>query len=275
MKFDKNGIPAIVAKYLDRMGDDRRYEIQDADNDEATIYLYDVIGDYWGDGVSAKQFASDLSEITAGTIHLRINSPGGDVFDARAMQTALRQHPARVVAHIDGLAASAATYVMLGADDIEAVEGAMFMIHNAWALVIGNKNDMRKMAETLDRIDEGIAADYVAKTGVSTERVREWMDAETDFTAAEALENGFIDRIYAPEKATKRDAEKALRDAGFSASQAKRILSDGFTAADTRDAGSDLTPEQEAHAHAAPDAAGHAAAMDALRRNIERMKNEG
>jgi ATP-dependent Clp protease protease subunit len=257
------------------MGDDRRYEVQDSDNDEATIYLYDVIGDYWGDGVSAKQFAADLSEITAGTIHLRINSPGGDVFDARAMQTALRQHPARVVAHIDGLAASAATYVMLGADDIEAVEGAMFMIHNAWALVIGNKNDMRKMAETLDRIDEGIAADYVAKTGVSTERVREWMDAETDFTAAEALENGFIDRIYAPEKATKRDAEKALRDAGFSASQAKRILSDGFTAADTRDAGSDLTPEQEAHAHAAPDAAGHAAAMDALRRNIELMKNEG
>jgi len=275
MKFDKNGMPTIVAKYLDRMGDDRRYEVQDADNDEATIYLYDVIGDYWGDGVSAKQFAADLSEITAGTIHLRINSPGGDVFDARAMQTALRQHPAHVVAHIDGLAASAATYVMLGADEVEAVEGAMFMIHNAWALVIGNKNDMRKMAETLDRIDEGIAADYVAKTGVSTERVRMWMDAETDFTAAEALENGFIDRIYTPEKATKRDAEKALRDAGFSASQAKRILSDGFTAADTRDAESDRTPEQETHSHTAPDAAGHAAAMDALRRNIERMKNEG
>lgn len=259
MRTDMVGIPAVVARFIDRMGDERRYEIKaEADKDEATIYLYDVIGDYCGEGVSAKRFAADLAGVTAGTIHLRINSPGGDVFDARAIQTALRQHPAKVVAHIDGLAASAATYVMLGADEIEAVEGAMFMIHDAWAFAIGNKNDMRAMADTLDKIDQGIAADYVSKTGASPEQVRAWMDAETDFTAAEALEEGFIDRVYEPEKkATKREAEKALRDAGFTAAQAKKILADGYKAADTRDAGSEPTPEQDTTEIA-----------DALRRSI-------
>ena len=226
---------ATIAAFIENMGDARRYEIKNEGEDEATIYLYDIIGeDFFGGGVSAKQFAGDLSKITAGTIHVRVNSPGGNVFEARAMQTALVQHPANIVAHIDGLAASAATYVMLGADEIEAVDGAMFMIHNASGLVLGNKADMRKTADILDKVDEGIATDYVAKTGKSIEKIHQWMDAETEFTAKEALKNGFIDRIYKPD-ATKRDAEKALRDVGYSESQAKKILADGFNSLTSRD----------------------------------------
>lgn len=265
MKPEKTNIIAasdkmrtVVDEYMARMGDERRYNVQ-LDADEATIYLYDVIGNYWGDGISAKQFAADLSGITAGTIHLRINSPGGDVFDARAMQTALAQHPARIIAHIDGLAASASTYVMLGADEVEAVDGAMFMIHNAWALTIGNKNEMRAMGDTLDKIDQGIAADYMRKTGASAEQVSDWMDAETDFTAAEALEYGFIDRIYKPEKATKREAEKALRDAGFTASDSKKILAGGYGALASRDAEPDKPIDT-------------AAVAAALRRSIETLQ---
>src|SRR5690554_1610966 len=160
---------------------------------EATIWLYDVIGDEMWGGVSAKTFVKDLAAVTAPTIHLRINSPGGDVFDARAMVTALRQHPARVIAHIDGLAASAASYIALAADEVEMADGAFLMIHNAWGVVVGNRHDLLDMAETLEKIDATILADYQARTHRSSSDIQEWMDKETWFTAAEALEAGFVD----------------------------------------------------------------------------------
>jgi len=169
---------------------------------EATIWLYDVIGaDAWG-GVDAGQFAHDLAGIQAPVIHLRINSPGGDVFQARAMATALREHPAQIVAHIDGLAASAASYVALAADEVEISEGAFLMVHNAWGVVLGNRHDLMEMALTLEKIDASIALDYQTKTGQDLATVQGWMDAETWFTALEALDAGLVDRIansYAPD----------------------------------------------------------------------------
>src|SRR5690606_18616282 len=146
----------------------RRYACQtsaDAAESAATIWLYDVIGaDAWG-GVDAARFAQDVAAISAPVIHLRINSPGGDVFDARAMVTALREHPARIVAHIDGLAASAASYVALAADEVEISDGAFLMIHNAWGVVLGNRHDLLEMALTLEKVDASIAADYQRKSG--------------------------------------------------------------------------------------------------------------
>ncbi len=176
----------------------RRYACQvaaDAPEGAATVWLYDVIGaDAWG-GVDAARFAQDVAAIQAPVIHLRINSPGGDVFDARAMATALRAHPARIVAHIDGLAASAASYVALAADEVEISEGAFLMIHNAWGVVLGNRHDLLEMALTLEKIDASIAADYQRKSGQDIATVQGWMDAETWFTAQEALEAGLVDRI--------------------------------------------------------------------------------
>jgi len=164
-------------------------------DDEATIYVYDAIGGWWG-GVDAQEFVKELAGIKAGTIHLRINSPGGDVFDARAMQTALRQHKAKVIAHIDGLAASAATFLAMGADEIEMAEGGFFMIHNAWGFTIGNVNDHLEAAAMLEKVDGTIRADYSRKTGKPDDEVRALMDAETWMTAAEAKEAGFVDRVY-------------------------------------------------------------------------------
>ena len=178
------------------------------DETEATIYVYDVIGGWWG-GVDAQEFVKELAGIKAGTIHLRINSPGGDVFDARAMQTALRQHKAKVIAHIDGLAASAATFLAMGADEIEMAEGGFFMIHNAWGFTIGNVNDHLEAAAMLEKVDGSIRADYSRKTGKPDDEVRALMDAETWMTAAEAKEAGFIDSIYeaeAPEDMFNLDA---------------------------------------------------------------------
>lgn len=161
---------------------------------EATIYLHGVIGGYWGD-IDATEFAKALAGITAETIHLRINSPGGDVFDARAMMTAIRQHPAKVVGHVDGLAASAATDICMACDEVEITKGAFFMIHNAWTLALGNKSDLRETADLLEKVDDAIVDDYTNRTGKTAEQVTAWMDAETWFTADEAVDNGFADRV--------------------------------------------------------------------------------
>lgn len=167
--------------------------------DEATVYLYDVIDSWWG--IDSGQFVKDLNAITAKTIHLRVNSPGGSVFDAEAIQTALQQHSAHIVTHIDGMAASAATYIALAGDEVEISDGGMFMIHNAWGVAIGNAWEMLYFADLLNKIDANILSDYQQKTGKSAEQIKEWMNAETWFNAEEALTNGFVDRIFTADKA--------------------------------------------------------------------------
>lgn len=184
----------------------------EAEDNEATIYLYDVIGEDWWGGISAQAFVKELAGVKAETVHLRINSPGGDVFEARAMQTALAQHSARVVVHIDGLAASAATFLAMAADEIEIAEGAMFMIHNAWGLTIGNKEDMLAMAEMLEKVDNSIALDYSRKSGWALDEIKALMAAETWFTAQEALDTSLVDRIYAPEQKTENKWDLSAYD---------------------------------------------------------------
>lgn len=179
----------------------RDYRVK-AEGDEATIYLYDAIDSWYG--IAAEQFVKDLNGITASVIHLRINSPGGDVFDARAMAGAIAAHNAKVIAHIDGLAASAATYIATAADEVEISQGAFFMIHNAWTLAMGNKGELRDVADLLEKVDDSLANDYVRKTGKPRDEIVAWMDAETWFTADEAVENGFADRVVEAKKASNR-----------------------------------------------------------------------
>jgi ATP-dependent Clp protease protease subunit len=164
-----------------------------AEGDEALVYLYDVIDPWWG--VSAKTFAEALNAITAPTIHLHINSPGGDVFEARAMAAAIKSHKSTIVSHIDGLAASAATYVAIAAKEVEMAEGSFFMIHKAWAIGVGNADDMRQLASVLDKVDESIVADYMKKTGKTKDELIAAMSAETWYSAQEAKDVGFADRI--------------------------------------------------------------------------------
>ncbi len=161
---------------------------------QATIYLHGVIGGWWGD-IDETAFAKSLSDLDVDVIHLRIDSPGGDVFAARAMMTAISQHKAKVIAHVDGLAASAATGICMACDEVEITQGAGFMIHNAWTIAIGNKGDMMETSTLLGKIDAGLANDYARRTGKASEDVAAWMDAETWFTADEAVEHGFADRV--------------------------------------------------------------------------------
>lgn len=179
--------------------------------DEVTLYVYDVIvgsdieAEWWG-GVSPEAFAKTIAGISAKTIHLRINSPGGDAFAARAMETVLREHPARVVAHIDGLAASAATVLMLGADEIVAAEGAMVMIHKAWILAVGNANDMLDVAALLEKIDGTLAVSYAARGARTADEFAELMADETWFTAQEAKDVGLVDSVISEQGKAKARA---------------------------------------------------------------------
>jgi ATP-dependent Clp protease protease subunit len=169
-----------------------RYEIKSA-ADVADIYIYDAIGGWFG--IIAEEFVRDLANIEAKTVNLYINSPGGDVFDARAINSAIKRHPAHFTAHIDGLAASAATDVALAADKVQMSEGSFFMIHNSWTLALGDKNDLIETAALLENIDQTISGDYQKKTGLEAVEINEFMDNESWFTAEQALNHGFIDEI--------------------------------------------------------------------------------
>ena len=171
----------------------KRYEICQAVDAEATVYLYDMIDSFFG--VSAKTFVRDLNAIKAPVIHLRINSPGGDVFDGRAIATAVAQHPSKVIAHIDGLAASAASYVATAADEVEMAPGSFLMIHKAWTLAFGNSEDLLATADILEKIDASLVEDYAKQTGQTPEQITAWMQAETWFSAEEAVAEGFADRV--------------------------------------------------------------------------------
>ena len=141
-----------------------------------------LTAEWWG-GIDPQTFALELASINASTIHLRINSPGGDVFAARAMEQALKEHPAKIVTHIDGVAASAATYIALAGDEVRMADGAMFMIHNAWTYAAGDKNDLTKTATLLAKIDGTLAKTYADATGKDVKEIAKLMDAETWFTA--------------------------------------------------------------------------------------------
>lgn len=164
-----------------------------------TIYLYDMIvgseaeAQFFG-GVSAERFVQTLRGMS-GDISLRINSPGGDVFAARAMSQAMREHDGKVTAHIDGYAASAASLVAVSADRRIAAPGSMIMIHKAWTLAIGNSDDMLATADLLDKIDAMLADTYAARAGGAPDEWAAMMAAETWLTAQEALDLGLINEL--------------------------------------------------------------------------------
>jgi ATP-dependent Clp protease, protease subunit len=173
-----------------------------AKGDAVEILLYDEVGFF---GITAKAFAETLASIDTDTIHLRVNSPGGDVFDGVAMYNALRQHPAHVVTHIDGLAASISSVIALAGDEVRMAPNAFFMIHNPWGVTIGDADDHRKQADTLDKIARGsIINTYQAKTGMDVETIETWMDDETWFSAEQAAEVGFVDAVDEPAGAEAR-----------------------------------------------------------------------
>jgi ATP-dependent Clp protease protease subunit len=163
-----------------------------------TIYLYDQIGPAYYGLLDGKWMVDELAKAGGQDVDLRISSTGGSVFEGQAMYSSLAQYRGNVTAHIDSIALSAASFVMLAAKHIKIAENAMVMIHNAWGFAEGNAGDMRQTAELLDKVDAGLVAQYAVRTKQTEEQIREWMAAETWMDAKEAVDRGFADEIGTP-----------------------------------------------------------------------------
>jgi len=210
-----------------------------ADGD-TTISLFDVIGeDGWtGGGVTAKRISAALRSIGSQDITVRINSPGGDMFEGIAIYNLLRAHPAKVTVEVLGWAASAASIIAMAGDDIRMGLGSFMMVHNAWGMVIGNRHDMREAAILFDQFDAALADIYQARTGMERADIEQLMDAETFMTAAQAVEHGFADvvddaQIHAetnasaqvrPEIHAKRRIDAALAQQGISRTERRKMF---------------------------------------------------
>ncbi len=175
---------------------------------EGHLYVYDVIGDGWFGGVSAKQVADALEEMgDVKTLHIYINSPGGSVFEANAIYENIRRHEARKVVHVDGLAASAASVLAMVGDEVITSSGAMWMIHDPWTIAIGSKADMLAAADMLDKVRGTLVDRYANRTKQPKDQISKWMEDETWMSAAEAKERGFTDSVTEEEGAEEGEEE--------------------------------------------------------------------
>lgn len=173
----------------------------ESDGTTAKLYLYDVIDSWGGDwGVSAKEFNTALAELgDVKQINLHVNSPGGECYEGIAILNALRRHPASVTAIVDGIAASAASFIAAGADEVVMARNSEMMIHDAWGIALGPAADMHAAGDRLDKISNNIASVYAAKAGGTDQSWREFMLAETWYSADEAVTAGLADRVEGDE----------------------------------------------------------------------------
>lgn len=181
------------------------------DANTTVLRLHDPIDSWGGEwGVSSKEFHEALDAVQTDNIRLHINSPGGEVFEAVAILNALRRHPARVTAVVDSLAASAASFLAVGADETIMAPNSQLMIHDAWGISIGNAKDMRETADILDHLSDNIASIYAEKSGASVEAMRLSMQAETWFSADEAVTAGLANGIEQTAVAVKNNFDLSV-----------------------------------------------------------------
>lgn len=218
-------------------------------NEPASVSIHDEIG-IWG--VSAKQFIEEIKALgEVKRINLSIHSPGGSVFDGLAIYNTLVNHPAKISGKVSGIAASAASFVLMAADEIEMPEDSFLMIHNTHGGAYGNAVDLREMADLMDKLGSQIANIYQKRTGQDEQTILDMMTAETWMNASEAKELGFADYVTnavgvaakadnfdkyfkempfnsanntMPALENIRDLEKHLRDSGYSRTKATEIV---------------------------------------------------
>jgi ATP-dependent Clp protease protease subunit len=176
------------------------FDIKNETAESADVYIYDVVGDPWV-GMDAASIVKQLNALQSKKINLRINSPGGSVFDGMAIYNALAHHSAEVTTYIDGIAASIASVIALAGKRVLIAENAMMMIHDPSGLAFGKAEEIRKTADVLDQIKETIINTYVTRTGLTRDKVSKMMSDETWLTASEAVDLKFADEAIAGVKA--------------------------------------------------------------------------
>lgn len=184
-----------------------RIENSAEDPDSTDIYVYESIGGFFG--MWAEDFIRDLKGVSSPRINLRLNSPGGSVFDGIAIANALRSHPANVTVYVDSLAASIASVIALAGDRVVMMPQSQFMVHNASGVAYGDAEEMAKMSELLEKQSLNIAQAYAQHTGRPVSEWQEYMAAETWFTAEEAVEVGLADEVVPMRPAKEEQAPAA------------------------------------------------------------------
>lgn len=233
------------------------------------VSVYGVIGeDFWtGGGVTADRVAGALRRIGSRDIEVHVNSPGGDMFEGVAIYNVLREHKQKVTVKVMGLAASAASIIAMAGDEVKVGLGSSIMIHNCWVMAVGNRHDMLEVAQYLEPFDASMRDIYVAATNQPKEKIAEWMDADTYFTAQQAIDNGFADAMLDstetvddPETKSAAQAMHAVRTieanlthkGGMTRSKARALINEMKGA--KPDAGTDRSGKPDAAANATHDA---------------------
>lgn len=173
--------------------------------EKATVYLYGTIGkDFWSpeDSNTAKQFSQTLDEMGGKPLDIRIDSCGGDVYEGFAIASAIQRYEGQTTAYVDGIAASAASYIALMADKVVMTQYAQLMIHNASTYAWGNAESLRGVIERLENVDATIAGIIAARSGMEVDDVRKAMDAETWYSGDSAVECGLADEVVKTEQRT-------------------------------------------------------------------------
>jgi|GEM_PF-2436042 ATP-dependent protease ClpP protease subunit len=178
------------------------FEIKnEAGRQRAEIYLYDRIGvNWWGEGVSAKEFSQALDDLSPKPVDIHIHSGGGDVFEGYAMCTAVQRYEGETVAYIDGLAASAASYIAVVCDRVVMADYAQMMIHKASADTYGNADYLERMAARLRETDKTISGFYLRRTSLDAEQVEAYMAEEHWFNAQDAMACGMCQEVVQTEE---------------------------------------------------------------------------
>lgn len=252
LKYRNSKTAEAVAKFWNKPLDKPDwFKVQAISDDETEIMIYDVIG--WP-FISADDFVRALADITAKTVTVRINSPGGDVWDGMAIFNALKTFSGKVVTRIEGVAASMASIIALAGKEVQAYANTMYMIHEPYVFTAGNQYSLREWADILEKMSGQMIDIYSSNATPGKREIAQMMKDEAWLTAKEAKEKGFIDTIIdgkaakaqfdlsmfanAPEgmgfdtdqKPTARDAEKALREVGYTRDEAKAIIAGGVRA---------------------------------------------
>lgn len=241
---------AIAAIYNKPLDKPEWFKVIAASEDTtAEILLFDYIGWPYNDPRDFIQALADMGDVT-----IRINSPGGDVFDGAVIYNSLTSHKGTITTRIEGLAASMASVIAMAGKKVQAYDNTMFMIHNSSTFAWGNQYELRDTADLLEKVDTTITDAYQKKTKKGKKEISEMMKATTWMTAKEAKDHGFVDEIVTGKSVkadfnlsifanlpdefniesnnepTIRDLEKALRDAGLSRNSAKAVLARGLKA---------------------------------------------
>jgi ATP-dependent Clp endopeptidase proteolytic subunit ClpP len=224
--------------------------VNSGDEGDPEILIYDYIGWPYND---PRDLIESLAGMSPKSVTIRINSPGGDVFDAMAIFNAMESYKGKIITRIESLAASAASIIALAGKEIQAYKNSMYMIHNPWMVALGDQNELRDSANLLEKIAANMIDIYTASSKQGKKKVKTMLDDETWMTAKEAQDLGFVKTIVTgksvkaefkydvfdnvppsliigsdPEK-DQELAAKALLDAGFPADTVKDIVAKGLS----------------------------------------------